>query len=165
MTNVLHDRSSSMSLWRIDPHWNSQLLVEYSKDLFTCMILDDQFHEDGYSVRDGVIYYHGRIFFPRASKLKEKLLQAAHEDFLFSPTYSLRAYHTIMEGYFWEGFEEEIYQHMRRCMDHVEMEELAQPPLFSWRMRGGSSMSHSICMNKIFGKEHAHVIMFHLMII
>lgn len=88
------------------------------------MILDDQLHEEGYLVRDGVINYHGRIFLPRASKLKGKLLQAVHEDFLFSHTYSMRAYHTIMEGYFWEGFEEEIYQHMRRCMDHVEMEEI-----------------------------------------
>ena len=74
MTNVLHDRSSTLSLWRIDPYWNSQLLVEYSKDIFTCMILDDQLHEEGYSVIDGVIYYHSRIFLSEASKLKEKLL-------------------------------------------------------------------------------------------
>ena len=44
-------------------------------------------------------------------------------------------------------------------MDHKEMEkihnsleELAQPPLFSLRMRGDSSMSHSICMSKTYGK-------------
>ena len=121
MTNFLCDRSSALSLWKIDPYWKSQLLVDYSKDLFTFMILDDQLHEEGYSIKDGVIYYHGRIFLSRASKLKEKLLQAAHEYFLFSHTYSMRAYHTIMEGYLWEGFEEEIYQHMKRCMDHVEM--------------------------------------------
>ena len=72
----------------------------------------------------------------------------------------MRAYHTIMEGYTWEGFEEEIYQHLRGCMDHVEMEEirnslgdLTLPPLFSWRMRGDSSMSHSICMGKAYGKD------------
>ena len=117
------------------------------------MILDGQVHEEGYSIRDEVIFYHGRIFFPRASKLKEKLLQAAQEDFLFNPTCSMRAYHTIMEGYFWEGFEEEIYHYMRRCMDHMEMEELAQPTRFPLRMRGDSSMSHSICMNKTYGKS------------
>ena len=55
MTYDLHDSSSTFSLWRIDPYWNSQLLVEYSKDLFTCMILDDQLHEEGYSVGYGVI--------------------------------------------------------------------------------------------------------------
>ena len=124
MIDVLCDISSTLSLWRIDPYWKSQLLVDYSKDIFTCMILDDQLHEEEYSVEDGVIYYHGRIFLSRYYKLKKNLLLAAHEDFLFSHTYSMRAYHTIMEGYIWEGFEEEIYQHLRRCMDHVEMEEI-----------------------------------------
>ena len=57
------------------------------------------------------------------------------------------------------GFEEEIYQHMSRCMDQMEMEErhntfeeLPQSPLFSLRMRGDSSMSHSICMRRTYGK-------------
>ena len=162
MTNVLCDRSSALSLWRIDPYCKySQLLVDYSKDLFACMILDDQLQEKGYSTRDEVIYYHGRIFLSRASKLKENLLQTTYEYFLFSHTYSMRAYHTIMEGYTWEGFEEEIYQNLRRCMDHVEMEEihkslgeLSQPPLPSLGMRGDLSMIHSICMSKAYGKDH-----------
>ena len=62
MTGILHEGSPVLSLWRIYPHWNSQLLVEYSKDIFTCMMLDDQLHEEGYLVIDGVIQYHGRIF-------------------------------------------------------------------------------------------------------
>ena len=121
MKNDLYHRSSTLSLWRIDPYWKSQLLVDYSKDIFTCMILDDQLQEEGYSVRDEVIYYHGRIFLSRASKLKEKLLHVAHQDFLFNHTYSMRAYNTIREGYTWEGFEEEIYQNLRRFMDSVEI--------------------------------------------
>ena len=81
MIDVLHEESSALSLWRIDPCWGSQLLVECYQDHFTYMILYDQ--------------------------------------------------------------------HMRRCMDHVQMEqihnsleELAQPPLFSLRMRGDSLLSH-----------------------
>ena len=109
MTDVLYDISLVLSLWRIDPYWKSQLLVDYSKDLSTFMILDDQLDEEGYLVRDEVIYYHGRIFLSRAPKLKEKLLQSDHEYFLFSHTYSMRSYHIIMEGYTWGGFEEEIY--------------------------------------------------------
>ena len=90
MIDVLYDISSTLSLWEIDPYWKSQLLVDYSKDLHTCMILDDQIHEEGYSVQEGVIYYHGRIFFSRSSNLKEKLLQRAYEEFCFSHTYSMR---------------------------------------------------------------------------
>ena len=35
---------------------------------------------------------------------------------------------------------------------HNSLGELAQPPLFSLRMRGDSSMSHSICMSRKYGK-------------
>ena len=92
MTYISVDRAFALSLLvSLDPYWKSQLLVDYSKDLHTCMILDDQLHEEGYSVQEGVIYYHGRIFLSRASKIKEKLLQRAHEEFLFSHTYSMRA--------------------------------------------------------------------------
>ena len=48
MIDDLHDRLSMLSLWRIDPYWKSQLLVDYSKYIFTCMILDDQLLEEGY---------------------------------------------------------------------------------------------------------------------
>ena len=103
MTKISVDRSSVLSLWEIDPYWKSQLLVDYSKDLFTCMILDDQLHEEGYSIQDEVIYYHGRIFLSRASKLKEKLLQRAYEEFNFSHTYSMKLNNIILRSYYWEG--------------------------------------------------------------
>ena len=56
-------------------------MVQYSKDLGACMILDDPDGDDRYMVYDMVIYSYGRVFLTRASKLKEKLLHAAHEDF------------------------------------------------------------------------------------
>ena len=76
-----HARSPALSLRRIDPYWRSQLLVEYSKDLGACMILDDLDRDDEYMVDDVVIYSHGRVFLTRVSSLKEKLLLAAHADF------------------------------------------------------------------------------------
>ena len=96
--------------------------MDYSKDLHTCMILDDQLHEEGYLVHEGVIYHHGRIFLSRASKLKEKLLQRAYKELCFSHTYSMKLNNIILRSYYWEGFEGELYQHCQRCMDHVEME-------------------------------------------
>ena len=81
MWRASHYRSSALSLRRIDPYWRSQLLVEYSKDLGACMILDGLDGDDKYMVDDMVIYSHGRVFLTRASSLKEKLLHAAHEDF------------------------------------------------------------------------------------
>ena len=82
MWRASHCRSSTLSLRRIDPYWRSQLLVEYSKDLGACMILDDPNGDDGYVVDDVVIYSYGRVFLTKASELKGKLLHVAHEDFL-----------------------------------------------------------------------------------
>ena len=46
MTDISADASSMLSLLgSLDPYWKSQLLVDYSNDLHTCMILDDQLHE------------------------------------------------------------------------------------------------------------------------
>ena len=78
-----HSRSPTLSLRRIDPYWRSQLLVEYSKDLGACMILDDPEGDDRYMVDDEVIYSYGRVFLTKASELKENILHVAHVDFCF----------------------------------------------------------------------------------
>ena len=140
MIDVSVDRSLALSLFgSLDPYWKSQLLVDYSKDLRTCMILDDQLHEEGYLVQEGVIYDHGRIFLSRASKLKGKFLQRAYEDFCFSHTYSMKIYNIIMRSFTWEGFEGELNQNFQECMSHVElgqqhdsMKELFHPSLPSF---------------------------------
>ena len=136
--------------------------MDYSKDIHTCMILDDQLHEEGYLFQDGVIYDHGRIFLSRASKLK-KLLQRAYEEFCFSHTYSMRFYNIIMRSYTWKGFEGELYQYFQRCLYHVEMgqqhnsiKESIQPSLSLFE-EGDRSMHHSICLRRNFGEEYAHV--------
>ena len=147
----------------INMDWKSQLLVDYSKDLHTCMILDDQLHDEGYLVQDGIIYDHGRIFLSRASKLKEKLLQRAYEELCFNHTYSMKLNNIIIRIYYWEGFEGELYQHCQRCMHHVEMEqqhnsmrELIQPSLSTFE-RGDRSKHHFICFRRIIGEEHTYV--------
>ena len=150
-------------LGKLDPYWKSQLLVEYSKDIHTCMIIDDLLHDGSYSILDGVIYNHGRIFLSRASNLKEKLLQWAYEEFCFNHEYSMNLNKIILKSYYWEGFEEEIYQHCQRCMNLVEMgqqhssvEELIQPSLSP--LEGGDiSMHHSKFMGRTIGEEYAHV--------
>ena len=109
MITALHDRSTVLSLLSIDPYWRSQLLVEYSKDIFACRVLDDQLSDGRYAVMDGVIYFQSRVFLTRDSKLKEKLLDASYEGFLSKPTGFIRAYRTILEGFICEGFKEEIH--------------------------------------------------------
>ena len=77
------------------------------------MILDDLDRDDEYMVDDVVIYSYGRVFLIGASKLKEKLLHAAHKDF-FSMHYG--AYLSLEEEFTWEGIQHDIFQHMERCI-------------------------------------------------
>ena len=88
-------------------------MVEYSKDLGACVILDDLGGDDRYMVVDEGIYSYGRVFLTRAFGLKENLLHAALVDFL---SMQLDAYHSLMEEFTWEGIQHDIYQHMERCI-------------------------------------------------
>ena len=59
VTGASFQISTSLSLLGIlDPYWESQLLVEYSKNLFTCKVLDGQVIYGRYRLVDGVIYFH-----------------------------------------------------------------------------------------------------------
>ena len=68
-------------------------MVEYSKDLGACMILDDPEGDDRYMVDDRVIYSYGRVFLNWISKHKKKYLHAKCSPFLF-----MGLYHAPMEG-------------------------------------------------------------------
>ena len=71
-----------------------------------------------HKVVEGVIYSHDQIYLARDSKLKEKLLNAAYEILLSKPTGFIKAYHTILDGFMWENFKEDVHSHMGECMDH-----------------------------------------------
>ena len=116
-------RYSALSLRRIDPYWRSQLLVEYSKDLGACMILDDLEGDDRYMVVGEVIYSYGRVFLTIVSELKRKLLHATHVDF---PSMHFDAVHSLMEEFTWEGIQHDVYQHEERCIACMVMERLSQ---------------------------------------
>ena len=49
MADISDDTLSVLSLLgKLDRYWKSQQLVEYSKDLHTCMVLDDLLHDESY---------------------------------------------------------------------------------------------------------------------
>ena len=124
MTDTSFQTSTTLSmLGSLDPYWESQLLMEYSKNLFTCKVIDCQVMDKRYNVVDVFTYSHDHIYLTRDSKLKEKLLNAAYEIFVSKSTGFIRTYHTILEGFMWEYFEEERHYHMSKCIDYLEGEE------------------------------------------
>ena len=49
-------------------------MMEYSKDLFTCGVIDGEVKDERFKVVDGVIYFYNLILLNKDSKLKEGLL-------------------------------------------------------------------------------------------
>ena len=157
MRRASHAISPALSLKRIDPYWRSQLLIEYSKDLGACMILDDPGRDDEYMVDDMVIYSHGRVFLTRASSLKEKFLLAAHEGF-FSMHFD--AYLSLVEEFIWEGIQQDIFQQMERCIAWMMMVRISQPPSYSLGVREHFQLSHFMSMTKVHGKVYICIMIF-----
>ena len=103
VVDALSRRPATLSLLEISTDWKAHLLVEYSKNRFTCEILDGQVQDDRYRVIDDVIYYNDRIYLVSESKLKEKIMQASHNSPLAGHLGYLKAYRSVCERISWNG--------------------------------------------------------------
>ena len=79
--------------------------------------------DENYKVFNGINYVHDQIYLTKDSKPKNKLLNTTYEVLLSNPTSFIRTYHTILDGFMWENFKEEMHSHMSKCMDHLLVEE------------------------------------------
>ena len=109
---------------------------------------------------DGVIYFHDQIYLTRESKLKEGILHTAYVALFSEHEDSMESYHTIMEGFYWEGLKEYVHQHIRRCVACLMYEEqsnhlaglLQSFPLLMEKWEG-SYMNLFTNLSKIYGKD------------
>ena len=125
MTSTSMDVSTMLSLLsNVDLYWKSQLLVEYSKYLHIGMILDGTQQEEGYLFQGEVIYYHGKVFLARSSRLKQKILQGAHEEFFLCHMHSVKIYTMVMRSFDCEGMREELHQHFQDCISYGGLGQL-----------------------------------------
>ena len=132
-------------------------MMEYSKDLFTWGVLEGEIKDERFKVVDGFIYFYNLILLDSDSKIKEGLLDAIYEILISKPTGFIKAYHTLLDGFIWEGFKEDVYSHMKMCMDYlVEEEEHSsweEPPFtppYSLSVRGNSSMSYPTDVKQVY---------------
>ena len=61
VTDALSRRPTSFSLSSISTDWRELLLVEYSKNKFSCELLDGKIQDDRYRIIDDIVYYKNRI--------------------------------------------------------------------------------------------------------
>ena len=135
--------------------------MEYSKDLFTWGVLEGEVKDERFKVVDGVIYSYNIILLAGNSKLKEGLFDAIYEILLSKPTIFVKAYHTVLGGFIWEGYKEDVYSHMKKCMDYLVEEEehnsWEEPPFthpYTLSVRGNSSMSYPNDVKQVYRETH-----------
>ena len=83
-------------------------MVEYSKDLFSCEVLEGQVTNDRYRVMDEVIYFKDRIFLIKSSHLKEKILHTSHDSPLSGHQGFTKTYRAIRERFSWKGLKDSV---------------------------------------------------------
>jgi hypothetical protein len=62
VVDALSRRPTAFSMTKISTDWKSILLVEYSKNTFSCELMEDLIQDDRYRVVDEIIYYEDRIY-------------------------------------------------------------------------------------------------------
>lgn len=65
---------------------------------------------------DDVIYYKDRIYLVLGSKLKEQIMQAAHNSPLARHSGYLKTYRAIRERFSWKVLKEVVLRHVRECL-------------------------------------------------
>ena len=90
-------------------------MFEYSKNKFSCEILDKQLQDDRYRVIDDIIYYKNRIYLISEYALKKKILQASHDSPLARHQGFLKTYKHFRERFSWKDLKEDVMQHVREC--------------------------------------------------
>jgi hypothetical protein len=81
VVNALSRRPTTCSLMEISTDWKSHLLMEYSKNKFSCEVLDGKIHDDRYKFIDDVILYKDkdRVYLVLDLGLKKKIFAVVHD--------------------------------------------------------------------------------------
>jgi hypothetical protein len=103
VADALSRRPAACSLMEISADWKSHLLVEYSKNKFSCEVMDGQIQDDRYRVIDDVIFYKDRVYLVPDSGLKKKILTAVHDSPLVGHQGFFKTYRQIRERFSWKG--------------------------------------------------------------
>jgi hypothetical protein len=107
---------TTCSLMEVSADWKSHFLVEYSKNKFTCELMDGHIQDDRYIVVDDIIFYKDRIYLVPESTLKEKIMRATHDTPLVGHPRYFKTYRKIRERFSWKGLKDDVLWHVRECM-------------------------------------------------
>jgi len=113
--DALSMRPTTYALLEILVEWKSHLLVEYSKNKFSCEIMDGKIQDEGFQILDDLIYYKGRIDIVPESKFKERVIRTFHDSPLVGNQGFLKTYMHIRERFAWKGLKYNVMHYVREC--------------------------------------------------
>jgi hypothetical protein len=90
--------------------------VEYSKNTFTCEMMEVNIQDGRYRVMDYIIYYKDMIYPVPETKLKDKILREVHDAPLGGNWGYLNNYMQVREIFSWKGLKDDVLHHVRECM-------------------------------------------------
>jgi hypothetical protein len=79
VADALSRRPATCSLMEFSVDWKSHLLVQYSKNKFTCEVMDGKIKDDRYRVIDNVIFYKDIVYLVPCLRLNKKILTIVHD--------------------------------------------------------------------------------------
>jgi hypothetical protein len=118
VADPLYRRPMTCSLIEISADWKSHLLVEYSKDKFTCEILDGKVHDNRYKVIDDVIFYKDRVYVVPGSGLRKKILTVVHDSPLAGHQGFFKTYTQVRERFSCKGLKHDVMRHINECVTY-----------------------------------------------
>jgi hypothetical protein len=131
VVDSLSRRHSVFSLAEVSVYWKSTLLVEYSKNTFSCELMEGTNQDERYKVVDDIIYYKERIYLVPESMLKDKILRAVHDAPLANHRGHLKTYRWVRERFSWKGLKEDVIWYVRECMNcQQNKSEMTHPTSF-----------------------------------
>jgi hypothetical protein len=149
----------------VSTDWKSHLLVEYSKNKFTCEVLDGKVQDDRYKVIDDVIFYKDRVYLVLGSGLKKKILATVHDSPLAGHQGFFKTYRKIRERFSWKGLKHDVMRYNSECVtcqqnksEHTLPTRLLQPLLILEKKWESISMDFITCLSKVQGKDCIYVV-------
>jgi len=95
-------------------------LVEYSKNTFSCEIMEGIVQDNRYKVLDDIIYYMDMIYLVPKSTLKGKILRLVQDTPLARHPGYLKAYMQEREILSWKGLKEYVLWYVKECMTYQQ---------------------------------------------
>jgi hypothetical protein len=112
---ALSRRPLAYSMTELLVDWKPHLLVEYSKNRFSCELMDGELQDDRYKVINDIIYYKGRIYLVPGSTFRGKLLQDFHDAPIAGHQGFLKTSRQVREMFSWKGLKGDVLRHIREC--------------------------------------------------